>query len=169
MDKHMIYDLLISFRAYASKCKEINTKLANRKIRLPNFPSELSENIVRIIMQDKCNIDALWDIKKGDLLYDDKKIEVKAFNSTGPISFGPTEDWWRLYILDCRKYDKDYFTCYEILLSNNDDIWKKIMVNKNQTYADQCAQKRRPRICFKKLISQIPKNKYNVINYKFII
>ena len=46
------------------------------------------------------------------------------------------------------------------MLSNKSDIWKNIKVNKNETFQDQCDQKRRPRIKFNNLINQI--------SYKYI-
>ena len=50
-----------------------------------------------------------------------------------------------------------------INLKNDDEIWSSIQMNKNETYKDQCEQKRRPRICWKTLEQQIPNDYINII------
>jgi hypothetical protein len=85
-------------------------------------------------------------------------IEVKGFSSNWPISFGPKEKWNRLYIVDCQKTMDKIFKIYEIKISNEDDIWENIKINKKQTFKDQCNEKRRPRICFNLLKKQLNAN-----------
>jgi hypothetical protein len=126
------------------------------KQRLPNFPEDISENIVKYIIEKKLNIKLKWHCKTGDLQYDDKKIEVKCFCSMGPSSFGPNEKWDEIYFLDATNFINKKFVCYRIKLSNNNEYWKKIKINKVQTFEEQCVQKRRPRISFKELYKQIP-------------
>jgi len=60
---------------------------------MDNFPSHISENIVKFALFKKYNIMPNWDTKTGDLDLFNLKIEVKGFSSTGPSSFGPTEEW----------------------------------------------------------------------------
>jgi hypothetical protein len=81
--------------------------------------------------------------------------------STGPSSFGPTEEWDFLYFVDCTKYKNKIFKIYEIKISNKNKLWYDIKINKNETYKDQCLQGRRPRICFSSLYEQL--NKYITI------
>lgn len=83
------------------------------------------------------------------------KLEIKAFSSTGPISFGPNEYWNYIYFIDARNYLEKKFKIYECKISNNDIIWKNIKINKNDTFEMQCKQNRRPRIVFKMLFEQL--------------
>lgn len=75
--------------------------LLHSKIRKPNFPEDISENIIKNFIGESCN----WDTKVGDLFcQNDGKIEVKCFSSDGPISFGANEKWDLLYILDSKDF-----------------------------------------------------------------
>ena len=149
----------------------LNKKLNNRKLRLPQYPPEITENLVKFVIIKKYNSTPSWDTKKGDLYLDGKQLEVKGscdLLNGGPSSFGPTEKWDSIYFVDAidRKYKK--FKVYEIKLSNNNEIWKNIKVNKNNTYEEQCLQGRRPRITFKNLIKQIPNKYINIIFHGYI-
>jgi hypothetical protein len=135
-----------------------NKKLSKKKIRMPNFPSEISENIVKFIILKTKNICPTWYTKSGDLCLLDKKIEVKGFRSSGPTSFGPTEKWDILYFIDCTNYINKKFKIYEIMLSNKDKRWKNIKVNKEETLKDQSKQKRRPRLKFQSIKEQLGKH-----------
>jgi len=115
--------------------KERNTYLGNKhKLwRNDNFPSHISENICKFAICKKYNIMPTWNTSKGDLqiVADNKvikQLEVKGFMSDGPSSFGPTEKWDYLYFVDCKKFETREFKVYEINLSNNCDIWKKIKI-----------------------------------------
>lgn len=102
--------------------------------------------------------------KKGDLVDQDDQLEVKAFSSIGPMSFGPTEEWDRLYIIDCIKFKDFMFKVYEVNLSNNEKAWKDIQLNtKGETIGSQSAEKRRPRLSPNKLIESLPPNSYKII------
>lgn len=143
--------------------EQINIKLSGKKIRHLNFPSEISENIAKnaIRKYTRGKITPSWNTKKGDLIYSYpyiKYIEVKGFSSAGPISFGPTEQWNMLCVVDCMDYLNMNFKVYLITLSNTSKIWQNIKVSKTETYFQQCKAKRRPRLCFKLLSEQIPKN-----------
>lgn len=155
-----------AYSRYVNFQREINNKFKSRKIRLANFPSEISENICKFAIKKKYNIIPTWDTNSGDLLLINKKLEVKAstdlFNG-GPSSFGPKENWDCLYFVDCIDSDNKRYKIWEINLSNNSDIWKNIKVNKTQTYHMQCLQGRRPRLKFNDLIRQIPEQYIKII------
>ena len=166
----MLKEMLVNYRSYVDMSAYISAQsmLKHKNIRKLNFPSEISENLVLFAINKKYRyIKCAWDIKKGDLMinlyYTTYTIEVKAFSSSGPSSFGPTETWDRIYFIDCHNNHSSMFKIYEIRLSNASEIWKNIKVNKTETYYDQCKKKRRPRICFSDLIKQIPSSKYSVI------
>jgi len=139
--------------------EDINKKLCKKKIRNQNFPSEISENIVKFAFLKKYKIIPSWDTDNGDLSFLNKKIEVKGFMSSGPSSFGSTEKWDILYFVDSTKFIDKKFIIYEIMLSNTNPIWRNIKLNKNETYNDQCKKGIRPRITFKELYEQL-KNDY---------
>lgn len=155
MTINILENLLKNYIDTTTLFDNINKKLSKKKIRNPNFPSEISENIVKFAFFKKYKIMPSWDTDKGDLLVLNKKIEVKGFMSCGPSSFGPTEKWDILYFVDCTKYKNKYFKVYEIKLSNKNKCWNNIKINKNETYYDQCLQGRRPRISFDLLYKQI--------------
>jgi len=142
-----------NFSEYVSCITKLNTSLSHKKIRNPNFPSEISEHIVLYILKQK-NIS--WNCV-GDLqnIQTFSKLEVKGFSSNGPISFGHSESWDELYIVDCRNFVNEYFICYKIDLKSSDDVWKNIKVSKKESFEDQCKQRRRPRITFNALKNQI--------------
>ena len=141
---------------------EININLKKTKIRLTNFPSHISENITKFVIAKRYNIMPTWDTDKGDLCINNKickfiRIEVKgSVNlSNGPSSFGPTESWDYIYFVDGVNTQEKKYKVYEIRLSDLTEKWKNIKVNKTQTYHDQCKEKRRPRIKFTELQSQL--------------
>jgi hypothetical protein len=144
------------FNQYQCSCNlidQINTTLSRKKIRKSNFPSHISENIVKNAMYNKYHIMPNWNCKVGDLTFCNRKIEVKAFTSAGPSSFGPNENWDWIYFLDC--IDFENVKIYEIKLSNTSPEWKTIMVNSSETFYDQCRQKRRPRVKFEDIRKQL--------------
>jgi hypothetical protein len=139
--------------------KKINKSLKNKKIRLSNCPSHITENLAKFAIVRKYGIMPTWDTDKGDLSMKlpSKKIEVKgSLNfANGPATFGPTENWDIIYFVDCVKFMDNIYTIYEIKLSNISEVWKNIKVSKKQTFHDQCKQQRRPHIKFKKLKHQL--------------
>lgn len=145
-----VKDMLLNYKRYIEKSLDIEKRcnLSHKKIRMLNFPMEISENIVRFVINRKYKyIKCIWDIKSGDLLIPlngvNYRVEVKAFSSTGPSSFGPTESWDRIYFIDCTQNSILEFKIYEIRLSNTNSIWKNIKVNKTETYYDQCIKKKK--------------------------
>jgi len=155
MTLEIIDEILEQYNSKLLFNKKINKKLSKKKIRNENFPSEISENIVKFSILKCRHIMACWDTDAGDLLLLDKKIEVKGFMSSGPSSFGPTENWHWIYFVDCKDTLKKNFKVYEIKLSNKDEIWKNIKVNKTDTFYKQCCEKRRPRLCFDEIKKQL--------------
>ena len=151
--------VLDSFITYTNSLDVVNKQLTNKKIRMPNFPSEISENIAKFAIYKKYKICPTWDTKNGDISisnkYINKKFEIKAFSSKGPTSFGPLENWNYLYFVDATQYKNKIFKVYEIKLSNTNDIFKNIKVSNTQTFQQQCIEKRRPHICFELLHKQI--------------
>jgi hypothetical protein len=150
-------DVINLFKAHVDYCKikiNIYTKLS-KKHRLPNFPEDVSENIVKFIIKKIYNYCPSWDTKSGDLCYDGKQLEVKCFSSYGPSSFGPTEKWNELYFLDGTDFLNSKFKCFKINLANDDKNWKEIKINSTETFEDQCKQKRRPRIGFNQIKKQL--------------
>ena len=143
---------------------EINTKinklLSKKKIRNPNFPSEISENIVKycLVKCKRYKIFPNWDTEFGDLDWVYKKLEVKCFSSTGPSSFGPTEKWDYIYFLDALDFKNKNFKLYEIRLSNTNKTWNDLKINKTKTYKMVCDSGKRPRICFDQVKEQLSDN-----------
>ena len=140
-------------------------------IRCQNPPEDITENIAKFVIR-KCNLGphCKWAKcvgKEGDLVagvMDDEsegpihgicKIEVKAFMSTGPCSFGPRKEFDRICFVDLRNMMEDDIQVWYVNLTNNSHEWKNMKVNKNQTFQDQCAQGRRPHIEWAKIYSQI--------------
>ncbi len=137
------------------KINKMNLKNGSAKrSRHANFPSEISENIVKMIIEKKYEGNVKW-ITGGDLFHNGDKIEVKAFSADGPCSFGPRSTWERLYILDARKFHDDTFICYEFPFPNSYPTWQEMKVNSQQTYQEQCRQGRRPHINFGKINEQV--------------
>jgi len=156
MDLKTILELLKHYNKYCYTLKQINKELTVRKIRLPNFPSEISENIAKICFYKKYNDLPSWNTDKGDLILEDgRRIEVKGFSSRGPTSFGPTEKWDIIMFVDCIKAHKCHFKVYIAFLANDSKEWQALKVNKKQTFKDQCLQKRRPRLAFSRIQQQI--------------
>ncbi len=134
-----------------------STKKTGVKVRLPSIPEDISENIVKFIIQNKLkDKSSKWSCKKGDLYSDTEgKQECKCFTSDGPPSFTPSSDWDVIYFLDGRKWLEDKFVLYRISLKRTSDEWKNIKVSKSQTFDDQCKQGRRPRITWESLCPQV--------------
>lgn len=126
------------------------------KYRLPNFPEDISENIVKHLIKRIEGVECKREKTKGDLTsHNNELIEVKCFTSDGPSSFGPRESWDCLYFLDAIDYLCGNFKLYKVPIKNDSEIFQSIKVNSKETYGDQCKQKRRPRISFKQLHKQI--------------
>jgi hypothetical protein len=163
MEDNMTFDMVnMSIDNYINNLQfviKMNSNLSNKKIRNDNLPSHITENIVKFAFYKKYKMIPCWDTDKGDLIVNKcalfKRLEIKGFMSISPSSFGPTEEWDWIYFVDARKIRKKHFTIYEIKLSNKNNIWRNIKINKSQTYMDQCMEKRRPRMVFDKIKEQL--------------
>ena len=156
-----VESLLNSYSRYRQDCITINGQInkGHRKIRNPNFPSPISENIVKFAIREKYGVCPSWNTESGDLEFAGKRIEVKGFSSDGPISFGPTQRWDILYLVDCRNYNKMLFSVIEIRLTNF-DVRSLVLNSKNgKTYGDYCDVGKRPILKPEKLLSIIEEKK----------
>lgn len=170
-DTYSVETLQKTYQAHKSYVLHLLSisKDQNIKIRLPNMPEHISENIVKFIIQNKMgDTTSTWNCKKGDLYSDkEKQQECKTFTSDGPPSFGPNEEWNVIYFLDARKWLEDKYTLYRVGLSNRCDAWKQVKVSKTQTFEDQCKQNRRPRITWDALYPQISQHCTKVFEGSF--
>jgi len=152
-------------RAYTLKRMELTS--LNITVRSPSIPDDISENIIKFIIK-KTDASCEWKVKNGDLSSKiEGQIECKCFTSTGPCSFSPTSIWDVIYFLDARDWLKDKLVLYKVNLSNRSNEWKKIKVNKEQTFKDQCDQGRRPRITWSFLYPQIKGHCEKIYDGKF--
>lgn len=151
-EENKLYNIFLKYKEYVESCKI-------SKARRPNFPSEVSENLVKFYAEKYEKKNYLWKEKSGDLF--DKElnqyIEVKCFSSLGPSSFGPTEKWDIIYFVDAIQFKNDFFIIYKIDL-NNEEFHKSLMVNATESSYNQCLDGKRPRLTFSKIQLQIPKH-----------
>jgi len=132
-----------------------SSNILNIQFRLPCIPEDISENMIKFIIQKTGDNTCTWNCK-GDLLSSiEGKQECKCFTSTGPISFTPSSEWDSIYFLDATEWLNDYFKLYKFPYKRTSDEWKNIKVNKNQTFEDQSLQGRRPRVNWHGLYPQI--------------
>jgi len=135
MNFKLLMKVLDSYTRLCEDLKEVNKLLKGKgKSRMPNFMSEISENIVKFALAKIYGYYPNWNSKKGDLEVEtvDKKLiqlEIKGFMSDGPLSFGPNEDWDIIYFVDAKDFINKKFKIYEIKLSNRSDIWRKIKIS----------------------------------------
>ena len=149
---------------YIHSCEiveQISCNNTGLTLRRPNFPEEISENIVCHIIKGLYGGDVKW--KKmmgegGDISVDGVTVEVKCFSGTGPSSFGAAERWNKLYFLDATKYKEKIFTCYVVECNRHSYDWKNMKINNNQTYEDQANEGKRPRITFENITSELSQN-----------
>lgn len=142
-------------------------------IRRQNPPEDITENIVKFIIQNYGNdLSCKWAKgigKKGDLCSDsfDTSIEVKAFISNGPSQFGPKKKFGVIYFLDLRTFMTDNIILWKVNLNNESPEIKNIKMNKTQTYSDQCLAGRRPHISWNKLYPQIHEHCHKIYEGTF--
>jgi hypothetical protein len=162
LDKEGVLEFYKTDLLYYETYKSLSIKY-KCKPRKPGLSEIVSENIIKFCLI-KNNISCTNNIISGDLIVDDKyKYECKCFTSLGPISFGPNEEWEKIVFLDAQEWFNNKFKIILVNLKNNDTIWSEIKMNQKETYKEQCNQKRRPRIGWKKLEKQIPKEYINII------
>ncbi len=125
------------------------------KIRDPNFPEDISENIIKFIIRRLDNDPSCY-WKGGKDLYSYKGfLECKCFTTDGPISFSPSSNWDFIYFLDATKWREKKFKLYKCKLKNISKKWKDIKVNSTDTFNDHAEEGRRPRISWSSLLPQI--------------
>lgn len=118
---------------YIKRYNEIeayNSLLSKKTWRHDNFPSAISENIAKFALLKKYGKRPNWYTEKGDLVLEDKQIEVKGFMSDGPSSFGPKEAWEWIVFVDAIHYLDRTFKVYLVPLSNTSQEWRSILINK---------------------------------------
>lgn len=145
-----LFELVQNYNNTVLLYQKINLNL-EKKIRNPNLPEVISEKIIQLVLLKKYNLYTTCQKKGGDIFLGDIKIEVKAFTSKGPTSFGPTERWKRIYFLDAIDLNNGNIKIYEFDYANDSKDWLSIQINSKQTFGDQIKQKRRPRIEFSKI------------------
>ena len=165
MSFKILNNLLNKYISNYEYLEEINKVLPDKKCRHENFPSHISENIVKFALYKKYGIMPDWNTPKGDLVLDDNQIEVKAFTSDGPTSFGPSEDWDCIYFVDAKDFKNKNFKIYEIILSSKDDMWRNIIFSKTKTYGSIAEQNERGKLRanFYKIIKPQINNYCNLI------
>lgn len=159
LDDNMTYLLLVQclyhYNDNLNLTEKLNKFLSKKKIRNENFPSHISENIVKFAIFKKYGIMPCWDTNKGDAVINKMniriQIEIKGFMSDGPSSFGPTEMWDMLYFVDAKDTMNCNFKVYEIKLSNKNNVFRNIKLSKKETYGEIADSKRRPRGSFEKI------------------
>ena len=135
----------------------------NLPIRQQNPPEDITENIVKVIIRNyEGDISCKWAKAiglNGDLYSDkytiDAPIEVKAFTSDGPSSFGPKKKFGVIYFLDMRHWIENKLTLWKVDVNNESTEWKQMKMNKTQTNEEQCDEKRRPHISWDKIYEQL--------------
>jgi len=133
------------------------------KIRRPNPPEDMTENMTKFIIQYKDNDPSCRWAKcmglKGDLYSDkytlDYPPEVKSFTSDGPCQFGPTKKFGVLYFLDLRKWTENRIVLWRVNLRSDSPEIKAVKVSNTQTMEQQCNSGVRPHIPWNKLYPQI--------------
>ena len=145
-----------SFKEYVTSIV-VDMEETGMSFRIPNMPEYISENIIKFILRSvghKVVWNGLGELQSSE----DGKLEFKCFATSSPCSFSYNrkDTWNKIYFLDSREYlEEDRFILYCVNLSNTSDEWKNIMVNKTDTMESQQKQKKRPRISWDKLYTQI--------------
>ena len=128
-------------------------------IRGINIPEDISENIVKFIIRNFDGGTACAWCKSigmsGDLFLNGIMIEVKAFGSDGPSSFGPRKKFDVIYFLDMRNWIDDVIILWKVNLSNESPQWKGLKMNKKEDNKTQSDRGVRPHIAWSKIYPQI--------------
>lgn len=168
---------LNSYRKFITDTIEMNKILVDtiddpkRKkekiIRQSNIPEDISENIAKYIIRNKLGkkkiVWAKMVGKTGDLVIGHNIVEVKAFTSDGPSSFGPKKIFDIIYFLDLRKWLENKIVLWEVSLTNNSSEWKNIKMNEEETHEQSAEAGKRPHISWENIKSQIPLDKYKCV------
>ena len=184
----VIESIKMLFGVYMNYCEAVETINQSgvyeyKKFRKPNFPSELSEQFVYLLLNKKQGLDCKWDKKTPgdiDIIDDDDKIkkdEVKCFSSDGPITFGPAEPWNILHLVDATEVITGNIKIYEVQMSNISDDWKNLIlsgsddIDYEDTILDEIELNKKTKeqlkeLCRKRKISGFSKyKKQELVNY----
>ncbi len=136
--------------------KELKMGLREYKTREPNLPEGLSETAFCMYSGSHRLIDIKGNCNKSADTYNltTKQAEqIKATSVKGDLtSFGPKSKWDVLYFLDFFR-DGSMDGSFDIYEVNKDLIYSTIVnKGKKETFKDQQAQGRRPRLSLKALI-----------------
>ena len=121
LENNELRNLFNAYRAYYEALDSISPDT-----RKPNFPEVISQNLVGRIIEMNGDREVDYQPSSGDLMTGDQKVEVKAFISDGPTTFGPKEAWDEIYFFDARDFVNEHFLCYKVSFSNTDGRWKSI-------------------------------------------
>lgn len=138
----------------------LKNELKEFRSRSVNLPEGISESAFCIFF-DIENCGRALKIYRGSSSFDvinfktKKRIQIKATSIDYDLtSFGPTSVWDEIYFLDFFK-DGKFEGIFDIYLIPDDIIFKQIVnKKKNETFMDQQAQGRRPRLSVKALIKE---------------
>jgi hypothetical protein len=169
--------VILETRFYNYKKTFIDTeqiiKITGLKIRHQNPPEDITENIAKFIIHNYENDNSCEWCKSiglnGDLYSKKYKslIEIKAFTSPGPSSFGPTKKFDKIYFLDMQKWLEDIFVLWKVNVNHESKEWINLKINKTQTFQDQCTQGRRPHLSWFHIYNQIPEKCEKIYNGSF--
>lgn len=177
MNPSMVKKLFDSY-IEITKVIEVNNEiladdnLKNEKIiRQINPLPEITENLAAYAWYNYHGTVLTWGITGGDLKLCDNsltriqnrrikcrtlaQIEVKAFSSNGPISYGPTEKWNIILYVDLRSVKKTgILEVYQLNEPNTSVLFQNLPVKKSSdkemgTFREQAEKGRRPRLSFK--------------------
>jgi len=156
-DENDMYTQEVLMNQYKLHKEYIISRKIIKNIRLPCFPEDISENIIKFINHKNGDKTSSWNCENGDLKSKKYgKQECKCFTSSGPISFSPSSQWDELLFLDAREWlTIDKFVLYRFRYKRDSKQWNSIKVNQKETIEDQSKQGRRPRIGWKDLYPQI--------------
>lgn len=147
-----------AFKMEVATTRAIRTE-TGLPIRCQNPPEDITENIVKFVIRNyEGDPNCEWAKclgKKGDLVSGSRQLEAKAFMSPGPSSFGPRKVFDAIYFNDLIGIMEDNIKVWKVNLTNEASEWKNMKVNATETFADQCAQGRRPHIGWDAIHPQI--------------
>lgn len=150
----VILSTMYYFYNRINQCVDMLKNHHFKRVRRMNFPEVISEYIAYLLLSKNRKINE--KVKAGDLEEEIdgafERIEIKCTASAGPISFGPTERWKKLYIF---KVQRDMYMLYLINVSSNSETWKNIKLSKKNTFEDHRRAGKRPRISFDSLANQV--------------
>lgn len=123
-----------------------------KNIRITNLSEIVSENMIRLWANKHDFI--LVSGKTGDLydLLTNKRVEIKSFQSEGPTSFGPKEQWDILFFLGVLNEGSKIIVQ---VIDANMNSFKEMKINKNETFGIQQEKGKRPRIVNSQMVQYI--------------